>query len=47
LIGDHAIKRVAITSPNLAGVAIYTKGKLSLVDGMDTYYLLVSSKRAL
>ncbi len=36
-----------IQSPNLAGVAIYTKGKLTVEDGLETYYLLVSSKRAL
>jgi hypothetical protein len=36
-----------IQSPNLSGVAIYTKGRLSISDGLDTYYLLVSSKRAL
>jgi hypothetical protein len=28
-------------------VAIYTKGKLLVVDGVETYYVLVSSKRAL
>ena len=36
-----------IQSPNLAGVAIYTKGKLTKADGVETYYLLISSKRAL
>lgn len=36
-----------IQSPNLSGVAIYTKGKLTKVDGVDTFYLLVSSKHAL
>ena len=36
-----------IQSPNFAGVAIYTKGKLTTEHGLDTYYLLVSSKRAL
>ena len=34
-----------IQSPNLAGIAIYTKGKLVIVSGVETYYLLVSSKR--
>ena len=36
-----------IQSPNLDGIAIYTKGKLVLEAGEDTYYFLVSSKRAL
>ncbi len=36
-----------IQSPNLDGVAIYTKGKLAREAGEDTYYFLVSSKRAL
>jgi hypothetical protein len=36
-----------IQSPNLSGIAIYTKGKLERVDDEDTYYLLISSKRAL
>ena len=35
-----------IQSPNLTGIAIYTKGKLILEHGSDTYYLLVSSKRS-
>jgi len=34
-------------SPNLDGIAIYTKGKLVREAGEDTYYFLVSSKRAL
>lgn len=34
-----------IRSRNLSGVAIYTKGKLVLEGGVETYYLLVSSKR--
>jgi len=34
-------------SPNLDGIAIYTKGKLVREGGEDTYYFLVSSKRAL
>lgn len=36
-----------IQSPNLDGIAIYTKGKLVREAGEDTYYFLVSSKRAL
>lgn len=36
-----------IQSPNLSGVALYTKGKLIREDGIETYYVLVSSKRAL
>ena len=36
-----------IQSPNLTGIAIYTKGKLTTEDGVDTYYVLISSKRAL
>jgi hypothetical protein len=36
-----------IESPNLEGLSIYTKGKLTQEDGIDTYYFLISSKRAL
>ena len=36
-----------IQSTNLDGMAIYTKGKLVQEDGVETYYFLVSSKRAL
>jgi len=36
-----------IQSPNLAGIAIYTKGKLAVAKGVPTFYVLVSSKRAL
>jgi hypothetical protein len=36
-----------IQSPNLSGVAIYTKGRLAVESGEDVYYLLISSKRAL
>lgn len=36
-----------IQSTNLAGLPIYTKGKLDSEAGFDTYYFLVSSKRAL
>ena len=36
-----------IHSTNLNGLAIYTKGKLVSHAGEDTYYFLISSKRAL
>lgn len=36
-----------IQSPNLSGVAIYTKGKLVSEAGVETFYVLISSKRAL
>jgi hypothetical protein len=36
-----------IESTNLNGLAIYTKGKLVVEGAHDTYYFLVSSKRAL
>ena len=36
-----------IQSTNLEGVMIYTKGKLIQEAGMETYYFLVSSKKAL
>jgi hypothetical protein len=35
-----------IQSANLTGVAIYSKGKLTVEDGVDVYYLLISSKCA-
>lgn len=35
-----------IISPNLSGICIYTKGKLVVQDGVETYYLLVSAKHA-
>lgn len=35
-----------IISPNFSGVLIYTKGKLSKLDGVDFYYVLVSAKTA-
>jgi hypothetical protein len=35
-----------IQSPNLEGLAIYSKGKLVKQSGVETYYFLVSSKRA-
>ena len=36
-----------IQSPNLNGLAIYSKGKLVSDAGQDTYYFLISSKKAL
>ena len=36
-----------IQSTNLNGLAIYSKGKLVSDGGHDTYYFLVSSKKAL
>ena len=36
-----------IQSPNLAGLAIYSKESLSREGGVETYYFLISSKRAL
>src|SRR5438874_12585141 len=36
-----------VQSPNLDGIAIYTKGKLISEAGEERYYFLVSSKRAL
>ena len=36
-----------IQSTNLGGLAIYSKGKLMKEAGEDTYYFLISSKRAL
>jgi len=36
-----------IQSTNLEGLAIYTKGKLVSEPTQDTYYFLISSKRAL
>lgn len=36
-----------IQSTNLSGVAIYTKGKLVREGGLESYYFLISSKRAL
>ena len=35
-----------IQSTNLIGVPIYTKGKLVAEAGVETYYFLVSAKRA-
>jgi hypothetical protein len=36
-----------IESPNLAGLAIYTKGKFVTEDEREAYHFLISSKRAL
>jgi hypothetical protein len=36
-----------IQSTNLDGLAIYTKGKLVQEAGVETYYFLVSSKKAM
>jgi len=36
-----------IQSTNLVGVPIYTKGKLVVEAGIETYYFLVSAKRSL
>jgi hypothetical protein len=36
-----------IQSTNLDGVMIYTKGKLVTEGGVETYYFLISSKKAI
>ncbi len=36
-----------IQSPNLEGLAVYSKGKLVQEGGIESYYFLISSKRAL
>jgi hypothetical protein len=36
-----------IQSSNLEGLAIYSKGKLVKESGVETYYFLISAKRAL
>jgi hypothetical protein len=36
-----------IQSTNLEGLMIYTKGKLVQESGIETYYFLISSKKAL
>ena len=36
-----------IQSTNLDGLVIYTKGKLVEAEGTETYYFLVSAKRAM
>ena len=40
-------KLYVIVSTNLSGTLIYSKGKLVSKAGVDTYYFLVSSKKAL
>jgi hypothetical protein len=40
-------KLYVIVGTNLAGLPIYTKGKLVSCPGDDTYYFLVSAKRSL
>jgi hypothetical protein len=35
-----------IIAPTLDGIEMYTKGKLVAVSGVETYYFLISSKRA-
>lgn len=47
LVGNYAFSEKAIQSTNLSGLAIYSKGKLVSEGGEDTYYFLISSKRAL
>ena len=43
----HAGERLyVIESFNYSGTLIYTKGKITKDEGVTTYYLLVSSKRA-
>ena len=45
---SHVRERLyVIQSTNLDGMAIYSKGKLVSESGVDTYYFLISSKRAL
>lgn len=44
----HSRERLyVIQSTNLNGLAICSKGKLVLEAGQDTYYFLISSKKAL
>ena len=43
----HARERLyVIQSTNLSGTFIYTKGKFVFEGGSDTFYFLISSKRA-
>ena len=43
----HAADKLSvIQSVNMDGLPIYTKGKLTSEAGQDTYYFLISSKRA-
>jgi hypothetical protein len=39
-------KLYGIQSTNLEGLPVYTKGKLVTTGGIETYYFLISSKRA-
>ena len=44
---DHARERLyVIVGESFSGVPIYTKGKLVVEAGAETFYFLVSSKRA-
>ena len=45
--GQARERLYVIQSPNLNGLAIYSKGKLVSEGGREKYYFLVSSKRAL
>jgi hypothetical protein len=36
-----------IVAPNMSGLRIYTKGKFVVEESIETYYLLISSKRSL
>jgi hypothetical protein len=42
--GEHLY---VIQSPNLEGLAIYSKGKVVRESGWEVYYFLISSKRAM
>jgi hypothetical protein len=44
--GRAGEKLYVIVGTTLAGLPIYTKGKLLIEDGRETYYFLISSKRA-
>ena len=35
-----------IISPTYAGLYIYTKGRIGVVEGTETLYILISSKRS-
>jgi hypothetical protein len=39
-------KLYVIQSTNLEGVLMYTKGKFTTMGGVETYYFLISAKRA-
>ncbi|MGE3978828.1 MAG: hypothetical protein AB7F94_14755 [Nitrospira sp.] len=44
----HAGERLyVIQSTNLSGLLIYTKGKLVVEEELETYYFLISSKKAI